>query len=448
MTILTLPPLGATGAGPDRVSFAAWYALAILVLTTLFAFLDRQILNLVAPSLQTSLGLSDLQLGALQGLGMAIFASIASYPIGWLADHFGRRLLLSVGVAIWTLSTAACAFQHSFAGLFVCTIGIAVGEAGLGPIVFAMIPDLFPERRRNAANFIYFAAALLGAAVGLGLGGLTLQWLTAHRQAMPGALGQLDAWRVALLIVAAPGPFFVLLVATIRGPRRQTGASRAEPVDPGSPLAEFLPFAREHWRLLCCVFGAIACYSVPLMSASVWLPIAVPRLFGVPSSSVGLSMGIALGAGTIVGILLPAIGMKLGRRETLPSPLRLAGLFTGAAAIPGALIFLSNAPWHAYLAAGVQLCAGVATAALMPGLLQDIAPVHLRARMLSVLGIVTAIAQGLSPLLVGWLSGQLSGPRGIFDAMAGVAVPAWLLSAALYRIAAGILRERTFAAPR
>jgi MFS family permease len=441
MTILTSAPMNAADAGPDRASFAAWYALAILVLTTLFAFLDRQILNLVAPSLQTSLGLSDLQLGALQGLGMAIFASIASYPVGWLADHFGRRLLLSAGVAIWTLSTAACAFQHSFAGLFLCTIGIAVGEAGLRPIVFAMIPDLFPERRRNAANFLYFAAALLGAAAGLGLGGLTLQWLTAHRQAMPGALGQLDAWRVALLIVAAPGPLFVVLVATIRAPLRQ-GASLAQHADPDSPVAEFLPFARENWPLLGCVFGAIACYSVPLMSASVWLPIAVPRLFGVPSSSVGLSMGIALGVGTVVGILLPAIGMKMGRRDIRVSPLRLAGMFTGLAAIPGGLIFLSNVPWHAYLAAGAQLCAGVATAALMPGLLQNIAPVRLRARMLSVLGIVTAIAQGLSPLLVGWLSGQFSGPRGIFHAMAGVAVPAWLLSALLYRIAMRLLREQ------
>src|SRR3546814_626335 len=135
---------------------SAWYALFVLVMATLFAYVDRQILNLVAPSLQASLGITDLQIGMLQGLGMAIFASVASYPLGWLADRFGRRLLLAIGVACWSLATALFAFQDSFGGLFAATIGIAIGEAGLAPIVFALIPDLFPETQRHHANFIFY----------------------------------------------------------------------------------------------------------------------------------------------------------------------------------------------------------------------------------------------------------------------------------------------------
>src|SRR3546814_10924021 len=83
----------------------AWYGLGVLLMTTLFAFVVRQMLSLIAPSLQTSLGFTDLQLGMLQGLGMAVFASVASYPMGWLADRFGRRLLLALGVACWSLPT-------------------------------------------------------------------------------------------------------------------------------------------------------------------------------------------------------------------------------------------------------------------------------------------------------------------------------------------------------
>src|SRR6266403_713650 len=82
-------------------SILAWYAFGVLVLTTVFALLDRQIIVLVMPSLQTSLHLSDLELGALQGLGMALFAGIAGYPIGWLADRYGRRRLLAIGVLVW-----------------------------------------------------------------------------------------------------------------------------------------------------------------------------------------------------------------------------------------------------------------------------------------------------------------------------------------------------------
>src|SRR3546814_13481546 len=98
----------------------AWYGLAVLLMTTLFAFVVRQMLSLIAPSLQTSLGFTDLQLGMLQGLGMAVFASFASYPLGLLADRFGRRLLLSPGFSCWFLDTRPfwSSFFLSFLFLF------------------------------------------------------------------------------------------------------------------------------------------------------------------------------------------------------------------------------------------------------------------------------------------------------------------------------------------
>src|SRR3546814_18504123 len=93
------------GRALPKAPLSAWYGLFVLVMTTLFAFVDRQILNLVGPSLQTSLGFTDFQIGMLQGLGLAIFASVAAYPMGWLADRFGRRLILAVGIICWSLAT-------------------------------------------------------------------------------------------------------------------------------------------------------------------------------------------------------------------------------------------------------------------------------------------------------------------------------------------------------
>src|SRR3546814_19295050 len=102
---------------------------------------------------------------------MAVFASVASYPMGWLADRYERRLILALGVACWSLATGLFAFQQSFGGLFAATIGIAIGEAGLAPIVFALIPDLFSERQRNSANFILYGGSLLRAGLSMELGG-------------------------------------------------------------------------------------------------------------------------------------------------------------------------------------------------------------------------------------------------------------------------------------
>jgi len=79
----------------ERAPLAAWYALFILSVAVLYAMIDRQVLMLLAEPLKADLGLSDTQIGSLQGLGAALFAAIAVIPLGWLADRIDRRLLLA-----------------------------------------------------------------------------------------------------------------------------------------------------------------------------------------------------------------------------------------------------------------------------------------------------------------------------------------------------------------
>lgn len=411
---------------------SAWYALAVLVATTLFAFVDRQIINLVAPSLQRELGLSDLQLGTLQGLGLSLAASVAAYPIGWLSDRYGRRLVLGSCILVWSLSTAACAFQTSFAGLFAATAGIAIGEAALAPVIFSMLPDLFPERQRNSANFIFFGATLLGVAIGLGLGGTTLSWLDTHHDALPQLLVGLDSWRVALILVASPGPAFVALLATIRI-RTHSGHAIA---GTGADADEVLPFIRAHWRAFACIYGAIFFYTLPLNAAFSWLPVALPRIFtGMEAASIGMQMGIAVGVGSIVGLVLPAACTAILRGNSAVRPIVLARAFMIAASVPTLFLPMAAAPWHVYAVIGTQLAFMLATGALMPGVLQLLSPPRLRSRLISVLGICTGVATGLAPMFVGALSGLLDPRNGLLTAMVIVGLPGWLAAALLISLA-------------
>src|SRR3546814_7207685 len=105
----------------------------------------------------------------------------------------------------------------SFGVLFAATIGIAIGEAGLAPIVFALIPDLFSERQRNSANFIFYGGSLLGAGLGMALGGAMLQGLAEAHHAFPLWLGGFDPWQLAILAIAVPGQ--LLFPPDRKGPR-------------------------------------------------------------------------------------------------------------------------------------------------------------------------------------------------------------------------------------
>ena len=416
-----------------RAAVWAWYGLVVLLMTTLFAFVVRQMLSLIAPSLQTTLGFSDWQLGMLQRLGMAVFASVASYPMGWLADRFGRRLILALGVACWSLATGLSAFQDSFGGLFVATIGIAIGEAGLAPIVFALIPDLFPERQRNTANFIFYGGSLLGAGLGMAFGGALLQWLAGAPDALPTWLAGVDNWRIAMMIIALPGPLFFLLVLTMPV-AKMTAANPGAEADWGASR-DFLPYARAHWRTLACVFGSIFAMAVAMTSGVMWFPLALPRAFGIDPATVGVGLGTAITVATLVGVLLAPALLRLRRGDAELDPLRVAAIFVALTPLPAVLLPFTASAFQAYFVAGVQGALGIAASSLMPGVLQNLAPPPLRSRVLALLGIVNALALAASPLAIGALSGLIDGPRGMLQAIAVVSLPSLIISAVLMMLA-------------
>lgn len=444
-SIATRPPLAhpetearAADPHPARESRGAatlaWYGLGVLLMTTLFGLVVRQMLSLIAPSLQTSLGFTDLQLGMLQGLGMAVFACVASYPMGSLADRFGRRLVLAIGVALWSAATFFCAFQDSFGGLFLGTVGIAIGEAGLAPIVYALIPDLFPERKRHTANLIFYGGSLFGAGLGMALGGAMLEWLASSPGGLPAWLAGLDSWRIAMMALALPGPLFFLLVATMPLAKRTAPAPAAR-VGSGEPMLAFLPYARAHAATLACIFGSIFAMAVAMTAVLSWFPLALPRAFGIDPATVGVGLGTAVTIATLIGVFLPGIALRLGQRMAGWSPLRAASLFIWIAPLPAALLPLATSPFQAYSIAALQGAMGIAGSALMPGIIQDLAPPHLRSRVLALLGIVNALALAVSPLAVGTISGLISGPRGMLYSIAIVSVPSLILAAILISFA-------------
>lgn len=415
---------------PTRTPASAWYGLIVLLAATLLAYTDRQMLSLVAPALESSLGLTDLQIGVLQGLGMAIFACVASYPLGWLADRFGRRRVLAAGVTCWSAATLCCALQSTFQGLFLSTIGIAVGEAGLAPVVFAMIPDLFPERRRNIANFIFYAGSLMGAGAGMAAGGAMLHGLSAAREGMPHWLAGVDSWRIAMTAAALPGALLALLVATM--PLRRRRVDR--PAAGDEARSGFIAYARAHWQTLACVYGSLLATGVAMNASLIWFPLALPRAFGVDPTGVGVGLGAAIAIATVVGVALPAC--ILGGRHRAIRALALARIFVALTPAPAVFLPLVASPLQAYVLAAVQGALGIASSSLIPGLLQDLAPPHLRSRILALLGIANGLALAVSPMAIGAISSRLPGPRGVINAITLVSLPSLLASAFLIALAA------------
>jgi MFS family permease len=102
-----------------------------------------------------------------------------------------------------------------------------------------------------------------------------------------------------------------------------------------------------------------------------------------------------------------------------------------------------TAPWQVFAIAGVELFAAVGAASVLPGVLQDISPPHMRGRVIALSSIITALSQGFTPVVIGMISETIHSPRGLMIGIGAVALPGWLVAAvAMWRAEKPFLRAR------
>jgi predicted MFS family arabinose efflux permease len=419
-------------AEAEHAGGAAWFALWVLVAATLFAFVDRQVLALVSEPMARDMKLQDSQLGVIQGLGFAIFGLIATYPFGWLADRYDRRVVLGACVLIWALGTAACGLVNSYVALLLATLAIAAGEAGLVPIVYAAIPDIFHGRERLRANQIFYVASILGGSVGLFLGGSAVAALDAIHGDLPQALRTLAAWRLVFVLVAAPAPVILLLIALTRLGRTRSPT----PIHTKAEAQQFAAYLKKHARAVALVFAALCAYGLPFGGLLAFTPVALTRLFKTSAAQSGFGLGVALAAGCIIGVALAAWLMRLFTlRLGAAAPLRISAL-TLLAFLPSVILLplVANA-WQAYVLVGLQMTAGTLIGSLLPSIIQGLAPTVLRGRVAALYSILSGVTAGLGTFAVGPLSDALKDrPRGPLIAITAVSMLSWVVGCVLMKV--------------
>ena len=194
------------------------YAIAVLFAINTLNFFDRQILGAVGEPIRKEFGLSDAALGLL-GTSFTLLYAFVGLPLGMLADKVSRKGILSVGVFVWSLLTAASGMAQSFWQIFALRLGVGVGEASCAPAATSLIGDLFPANWRSKAMSIF----MLGLPVGVALS-----------FAVSGTVAKQYGWRAAFLIAGIPGIICAVAVLFVREPKR--GA--AESYDIGSQRSQ------------------------------------------------------------------------------------------------------------------------------------------------------------------------------------------------------------------
>ena len=273
------------------------------------------------------MNITDTQVSLLAGFAFAVFYTFAGIPIAWLADQKSRRVIIMVGVALWSLMTAVCGLTKTFWQLFLARIGVGVGEASLTPSAYSMIADCFPPERLGRAIGVYMGGTSIGSGLALVLGGYVIARTADLPQLVLPVVGALQPWQLAFMIAAIPGLLVILLLLTIKEPRRRgrvqlSGAAR-EQINYISP-GEAITFAVQNWKTYLPVIAGFSIIALTQNAVLVWTPTMFIRTYDWNASNIGYFFGMFL----IVFGPLGAIGGgwitdRFSKRGYIDAPIRV-----------------------------------------------------------------------------------------------------------------------------
>ncbi|MGE6917032.1 spinster family MFS transporter [Achromobacter kerstersii] len=330
MTDATLPQV-------TKRSYAyEWYVVVICMLAYIFSFVDRQILALMIEPIKHDLQLSDTQFSLLHGLAFSLFYAVMGIPIALLADRYSRPKIIAIGVAFWSLATAACGLSRNFAHMFLARIGVGVGEAALSPATYSMLSDMFPRDKLGRAVGIYSIGSFIGGGMAFLIGGYVINLLKSVDSVVVPWIGAMRPWQVTFFIVGLPGLLVALLILlTVRDPQR-LGLRRSADGQAKKPtIRDTFRFLGRHRRTFFCHYLGFSFYAMVLFALLGWTPAFYMRKFGMSPVDVGYMLGVVVLVANTAGVFCGGWLMDaLAKRGYRDAPLRAGVIGAVGMALP------------------------------------------------------------------------------------------------------------------
>lgn len=138
------------GAAVPKAGRYRWTIVALLFFATTVNYIDRTMLGLLAPSLETELGWNENDYGNIVTAFQAAYA-LGFLLMGWLIDRFGPKVGYGLAICIWTIGHVAHGFASSVASFMAARMVLGVGEAGHFPSVVSASSQWFPQKERAYA---------------------------------------------------------------------------------------------------------------------------------------------------------------------------------------------------------------------------------------------------------------------------------------------------------
>ena len=396
-----------------------WTVCALLFAVTTVNYMDRQVLSILAPTLQRELHWSESQYGDVVSWFSLVYAFGFLAAGRWL-DRVGVRTGFAVAVVAWSLAAIGHAFARTTAGFSAARAFLGLGESANFPGAIKTVALWFPKRERALAAGIFNAGTNTGAI----LTPLIVPWIALTW-----------GWRWAFVVTGSLGFLWLILwLALYRDPEGHPRVSAAELAliqsDPPDPPAKSVRWLRllGHRQTWAFVVGKLMADPVWWFYLY-WLPKFLDARFGIKLTQLALPLIVVYlvaDVGSVGGGWLSSALIKRGwtvNRARKTTMLAMALLI-----VPTAFAPVAGGLWTAVLLVAVAAAAHQAWSANVYTLASDMFP---RMAVGSVVGI-GAFAGAMGGVLFQRATGRILEANGnnytpIF-AMCGLAyVTAWCI---------------------
>jgi predicted MFS family arabinose efflux permease len=274
-----------TKLSPREDNQQAWFALAVLFAINTMNFFDRQVIASVSKPIIDEWGISDTKMG-LMGTAFTLIYAVVGVPLGRMADKGARTKILSIGVTLWSLFTAASGLAWNYASLFAARMGVGIGEASCSPAGNSLIGDLYPPSKRARAISVF----MLGLPIGIFFSNL-----------LSGIIAKNFGWRMTFFVAGIPGLLLAVLALRIREPQRgasETVKLATNAAQAGSPYMRVLSIPTMWWIILSGALHNFNAYAV-----NSFMPLYLGRYHGLDVQQANFIAAIVLGAVGVIGLL-------------------------------------------------------------------------------------------------------------------------------------------------
>jgi predicted MFS family arabinose efflux permease len=298
--------------------------------------MDRYVLNAVRTPMAADFGLGYGDSGRLFTAFMLGYF-VTSPFFGFLGDRLSRKILIALGIFVWSLGTVLTGVAQSFAMLLCFRALVGVGEASYATLSPGLISDTWGREKRNNALTIFYVAIPVGSAIGYMLGGeIASHW----------------GWRYAFYWAGAPGLLLALILLPFREPERGEADGLTLEKPKKASLGDVARlFMNRDYNFV--VWGYVA-YTFALGAFAFWGPTFLQKVHGLPLDRADNFFGAVLVVAGLVGSLLGGFLATWWQRRTpagyalllaasvlVAVPLSFCALLAGSTALSMAFLGLS-----------------------------------------------------------------------------------------------------------